>query len=467
MLRLQLAAWRVKRRIERKSTPVLRRSRGGLVVSMLQIQRCSTCGRPRLGHKGPLGKKCTMETQAMPQGKLQTLSGLSFASPAKPRETGFDAGTNSDDSISSTSEEEGKANVNPILVELTRQFHELSLVVKKSELRQITMENSLSSLLEQMSGQHVVNSGQHVVSSGMGNTDIAPSGNQGTSTNFNNTQHDFTAFSNTEAGPLDQITLPSGAQVSRRTLKAAKLGEFVHLNEFIPSYEPSRVFEATIIDEKLQIKQKKSSRKLDSFFIWLLAWAGYERTIVDENPSLYDKLSQYRLFIQELDAKYAWSAVVVYDGRNRLRKSLGRSFDFNITDTEFYVNLLEHGKTNVGCFRCKSIMHYVEDCPFRQSETAMAAVKHEEKSARKQQPRASPAGPGGQTARANTPWNVAAATFTPGNQSNSDRYTPVCINFNAGQCKFGQNCTKRHVCSRCGSNEPLPRCKTCNTNATT
>ena len=139
------------------------------------------------------------------------------------------------------------------------------------------------------------------------------------------------------------------------------------------------------------------------------------------------------------------------------------SFDFAVCDTELFCMLSEHVKPNVGCFRCKSIFHFVNDCPFQEKHAPLETVKKEKENTTR--------GSRGQRQRDNTgtSWNVHAPVFSPNRQStgNTPQQRQPCFNFNAGICRFTNNtCSRRHVCSKCGGSEPLPCCASCNASGT-
>jgi hypothetical protein len=166
------------------------------------------------------------------------------------------------------------------------------------------------------------------------------------------------------------IPLPNGARISRKTFLAAHSGEYINLPEFAPNSEPSAVMES-VIDEatgNLVFKSKTVKKAIDCFLSWARAWAGYESLLIEMNHTLYQCLSDYRLFIQSCDATYHWPAVTSYDQRHRHRTSMAHSVDFTACSTDIYVVTLNANTirpTPKSCYSCGSLYHNIKDCPFQ------------------------------------------------------------------------------------------------------
>ena len=374
-------------------------------------QRCSKCGRNRAGHTGPLGKKCTMKS-------------------VRTRQKSPD----SDEEWEPCNE----------IDELAKHIGKLAISVKQLADGQSMLRSELQELKEHTKPSTPVSSP----------IPAAPS---------SNTQHtplaDISAPDNLTAIAESFTSLPTGARVSAKTLRATKCGEFVNLSDYIPCNEPSLSYEAAIVDDKMSFRKKRTHRNMDNFFIWSLAWAGYEGVILNEHPSLYKQLMTYKLFIQECDIKFHWHAVYTYDAKLRHKCSLTRSFDFHVIETGFYVHLLEHLKpSKAGCFRCGSLFHFRQDCPFQETNE-MATNKASARSTNFSQARS------GRNNSRRTVWNVDAQPFTPGNRHSNTQgeVQPICINWNSDKCFNGANCPRRHVCSKCNGRDPISRCARCST----
>ena len=345
---------------------------------------CGTCGKPVRGHDGPPGAKCQFS---------------------------FTLGTPSKD----TNE--------PVVSELLAQMGKLAAAVELLSLEQKNIKTTLQ---------------------GSSNSqDIPPI--DSVSSLDDASQHLPGEINPTTNHPIDTVTLTTGARISARTARAARAGEFINLQEFIPCTDPSTDFETTIENNQLICRPKKSKRRLENFYIWSQAWAGLESLLVQTNPSLYHTLSKYRLFIQEQDQRFRWGHVFSYDSRHRAQLAITRSFNFTQTNMEIFVSTCaatDPKKTaDNACHRCHDLQHHVKDCPFTAGPQVEKAQSTASAGSHYGQPR-------GQFNQRRGPQPQRAYT-TP----------PVCIKFNAGECSLP--CPRRHVCIKCGGNEPKPRCLSC------
>ena len=155
---------------------------------------------------------------------------------------------------------------------------------------------------------------------------------------------------------------------------------------------------------------------------------------------------------------YNWSSVEQYDVRFRHNLSMTRSLDFHRTDTDLGFSIFNSTSLRPnpqGCFRCKSLLHHIRDCPFPETGT-VEKTPSQQKSNYK--------GPNRNSYSYNGGGNQQS-----GNQSrfgnNFARSREVCYNFNSGRCQDASFCGRLHICSGCGGPDPLPRCRKCsNTN---
>ena len=226
--------------------------------------------------------------------------------------------------------------------------------------------------------------------------------------------------------------LEGGSKLTDATYKNAISGEFVNLIDFLPSTE-TRDLEAHVSDETLQFKPRKAKKSLDNFSTWLQAWNEFESVVMSVHPDLYNNLSTYRRFIQSMDRKYIWPAVYSYDMRFRTELARKQSFGYNIQNNDLVVSILDATavKADINrCFRCKSVDHVIQECPF-------PALKVQVETAQKKEKRST----------AQFRW------YHAGKEG--------CNNFNYGKCHFSQ-CTRAHVCKSCRGTEPYVTCPQCN-----
>ena len=221
----------------------------------------------------------------------------------------------------------------------------------------------------------------------------------------------------------------------------------------MPTSEPSNVLE-TVIDEHtghLTFKAKAVKKSIDNFLMWTLAWSGYEELLVEADFTRYKHCVAYRLFVQKQNAVYNWAAVEQYDVRFRHNLSMSRSLEFHKTDTDLgfaIFNTTSLRPNPQGCFRCKSLLHHVRDCPFPETnpvEKAPVAQKGNYRNPRYNQYNGGGTQSGTQSRYGN----------------NYARSREVCYNYNSGRCNDASTCGRLHVCSGCGGPDPLPRCRKC------
>jgi hypothetical protein len=388
------------------------------IKAMGKAHRCSKCNRLRKGHVGPCGLRCDM-----PDDDQEWESTSEF--------------TENNDNVDnvepgpvtrskSNARSEGNSHENDtFLREIARQLGELTVNVAAL-----------------MADKSVSDRRQFVTSSSAG-SDVVPSSSSSGNV-VASVQSSVPA-----AAPVDseQVALTNGARVTKKLVKNAKAGEFIDLNELVPSNEPSNVMESSVDNEtgNLIFKKKAIKKTIDNFLTWSLAWAGYEELILENNFQLYKNCCAYRLFIQKQNALYLWSAVDQYDVRFRHNLSMCRSFEFHKMDTDLgfsVFNAMSVRPSQQGCFRCKSLLHHVKDCPFPETASEKASFKKNKGSS-----------------------NFSGAPSTNNYNSRGgfsySRGKEVCFNFNSGRCSDPCPSGRLHVCSGCGGPDPMPRCKKC------
>ena len=159
------------------------------------------------------------------------------------------------------------------------------------------------------------------------------------------------------------------AHVPPKIAASCQNGEYVNLYELLPHDTlPCNEMVATRNnDGTMSFQPKKFKKSLDNFDNWLSAWSVFEQLVVITKPTMYYKLSQYRQFIHRCDRKFLWHAVSTYDQRFRAKLSESKSFMYDTIDNMLYVSILDATAIRVDskqCFRCKSLDHLVFDCPF-------------------------------------------------------------------------------------------------------
>ena len=409
--------------------------------------RCTTCHRPRKGHVGPLGSKCSQLPLDIPNlGTSSDDTDHEDSVTSEEDSTGGRRGRNRnlrDDGHVSEAERvdsprrEGKTsgattdpNVMSSLAEILRQMSLLSADVAgvKDDNRDLASSHTLmQSRIETLSS-----------SRGSSNaTDILAA---------------LTAISS-PASQDQPVSLFTGARISKKTHAAAKAREFVNLADFLPNYEPCSTMVSSLDESSGQLvfKSKAAKRTIDNVLMWMQSWLGYEALLMECDSSIYQTCTNYRLFIQRTEAVHSWSAVMAYDHRLRVKLSMSKSLQFDVLDNDIHMSCFSSATIRANpkaCYRCHSIDHMVKDC----------FLLEEGSSAKTSQPSRT-----GKRSNNNNPFYSQVSSAIP----TSGVYNPagqVCRDFNLGRC-VRSPCTRRHVCSGCGGPEPIYRCARCSPNS--
>ena len=364
--------------------------------------RCSRCNRLRRGHEGPCGLRCEMPLPDVSRDiwEEEESDGASLVQDT-PKSRG------------NRSHSRQSANIpwnDPFVAELTRQLGELS--------------SNVSTLM-----------------ASRGASDVAPS--------RSSSEKVSTPITPLPSTTVDAaVSLTNGARVTKKVIAAAKAGEYTNLIDFIPASEPTNIMEG-VLDQAtghLICKQKTVKKNIDNYLTWALAWSGYEELLLEDKAcsrDLYRKCVSYRLFILKQNALYAWSAVEQYDTRFRHSLSLTHSFEFHKVDTDLgfsIFNSMAIKPNQQGCFRCKSLLHHVKDCPFPETHSVEKA-------------------PG--AFRKNNSRNSTYQNQNSRSGNSFARSREICYNYNSGRCTDSTVCGRLHICSGCGGPDPMPRCPKC------
>ena len=355
-------------------------------------KKCTKCFRPTKGHIGPCGVKC-INTPA-----------------SKDEEEGSPQATGDQESECLENVKQPVDNqMSVVLKELVNQMSELNLTMWK-------MNESQNEIREALKGRKIGPTEEKTAES-----EIHP-------------KVDSKTGSSTL--PLDQhdtmSTLPAGVKITQKTKDAALRGEFVNLSEFLQFAESavSNDLEPSVQNGILTFAPRKPKKCIESFHSWLMAWNSYEQLLISEKPELYNRLVCYRRFIQSCDVKFMWHATYSYDCRFRAKLAQAHSFQYDQIDYDLYITIFDttavrrNAKT---CFRCKSLEHSVQDCPFP-SRNPMEENKK------------------GQKGKTSERW--------------FHNNTEGCNNYQSGKCVF-PGCKRAHVCRQCRGSDPFYKCATC------
>ena len=240
-------------------------------------------------------------------------------------------------------------------------------------------------------------------------------------------------------------------RLSRKMEERAQNGEFIDFSEvlqqdLVGKHQPINSDVQATLDSNghLSFYQKNKTKQVDCLLTWLKAWGLYEATIMRFNPHRYNELAYYRYHISQLDKKYIWPAVMMYDIQFRM-KCATYNMPLNTTDVELSCTILDATavKQVKRCFRCGSPDHQAAECTF----PAPASL---EKDPRQKKTAAVMAGRGSSTqAAGSSQQGRVRAPLHDGKE--------ICLKFNSGNCTF-QQCRRAHVCKDCRGNHPATRC---------
>jgi len=231
----------------------------------------------------------------------------------------------------------------------------------------------------------------------------------------------------------------NGHRIPEKPARAAQCGEWVDLVDFLPSFVTLPMGEIEpvlhVSGNTVALRQKRPRRVIDGFSTWLSAWNNYEALLVQSDHRLYSRLVRYRQHIQELDRKFRWQAVLVYDCRFRLQLAETKCFDYHQLDKDLYVQILDASAIKPGvprCHRCRAFDHMVAECPFPKANSLeeVAPQKTRNRNASQDQ------------------W------LYQGKEG--------CNRYQTGQCRFNDSCIRAHVCKGCKGSEPFYKCRHCN-----
>ena len=207
--------------------------------------------------------------------------------------------------------------------------------------------------------------------------------------------------------------------VPERALRAALKGNYFTIDDFLENIVLDEA--ENEVERGSYYRPRRSRRKVENVKAWLEAWGRYERYMVRAHgEAIYFHLARYRAKILDMDKKYEWCCVYVYDMRHRAALS-GKSVAFDVLDLELHAQIYDPGSVRAGaprCYNCYSYDHLARNCPLKETPFRDA-------------PASSWGGWHGQSSR----------------QRSRQRY---CLNFNESYgCSF-RWCQKIHACTGCG-----------------
>jgi hypothetical protein len=413
--------------------------------------KCTKCNRPTRGHSGPVDDDCILPEAPdnYGQGSLQDVS-FDWVTSEQDKSNEANGGANADPPIKKRTPQ-AKPDAAFAMKELLLQMGHLSCTVQRmsDEQKALTTTQKLqgAELLKLKANPATPTTNGPPAQHGQQPARLPPA--------YDPQPLPLPAADDGASRANQQginpslelpIALPNGARISRKTMLAAKSGDYINLPEIDPNSEPSAIMESVIDDATGQIvfKSKSVKKAIDCFLSWARAWAGYESLLITMTPSLYQSLSDYRLFIQSCDATYHWPAVTSYDMRHRHRTSMSHSLDFTICSTDIYVvtlNVNTIRPTPKSCYNCGSLDHNIKDCPFQKPASRNQS---QAPTPRKSFP------PTNSNPRPNVSTNFIPRTDS---QAYGGDRQVLCYNWNNGRCT-SPACWRAHICSVAGVTPP-------------
>ena len=221
--------------------------------------------------------------------------------------------------------------------------------------------------------------------------------------------------------PMEDVVI-GDCVIPREVAVSALQGHYADLSKFVMSPNPACEQDKISISRNgkhLTVTNKLAPKSIHNYQMWTMAWANYEELLMRYLPytfNIYSKCAEYKRLIHIWQAKYKWPAVFVYDTKFRVNLSKSKSFGFDFFDGRLFSTVFDPTTIRSDaprCFRCQSIEHHINDCPFQKEPK-------EEK----------------------------------GKETKKDQ---ICFNFNRNKCTSSE-CPRRHVCRNCQGPKPASTC---------
>ncbi len=160
--------------------------------------------------------------------------------------------------------------------------------------------------------------------------------------------------------------------MQEKTAKAALVGEFVNLDEFLANISilSDKVHDVqSYMDTTGAIvyKPKLAKRRVTCFLTWLEAFTAYQQLMVAiHGYDLYMSMANYIMKILDYERKYQWNAVYTLDIRHRADLSR-KSVEFTNIDPRLPSSIFDSTVIKTSAPRysvCKSFLHTIAECPF-------------------------------------------------------------------------------------------------------
>lgn len=235
--------------------------------------------------------------------------------------------------------------------------------------------------------------------------------------------------------PATEIALGRGIpSLPRRMVERMLAWEYIDLAELPPARAHVSKESLNATPNVLLIQSLESARShrrlIPDITTWVQCFSIYTSVLATKHSEHVPELLAYMRDIIRVSRQFKWPAWIIYDTNYRQHMAETGGKDWSKVDPSIYSRCLTGwARPTSWCEWCVSLDHDSNDCPFS--------------SARGRE-------------RRTQPYPSTSRSSVPSRASQPQ----TCIKFNkyGGDCKFGQACKYRHVCSICEEPHPKSKC---------
>ena len=183
-----------------------------------------------------------------------------------------------------------------------------------------------------------------------------------------------------------------------------------------------------------------TTRKINSFSLWMEAWNVYASTLLSANPSRALELFGYQRLITSANLRLPFSAWMSYDTKFRTLAANYPLLRWDVCHPDLWLECMTTSQKPVTpdrwpCPHCNSIYHFPNRCPFRDGKTSVPNDTRPFS-----------------LAIPTNPQQLSQLSDTHSRQPNPPPF--LCRDFNnRGRCTQNR-CNFRHLCECCGGTHP-------------
>jgi len=234
--------------------------------------------------------------------------------------------------------------------------------------------------------------------------------------------------------PVTEVALGRGIPPLPKKLVEKMLAwKYVDLAE-LPPARGNTVKNAGQLSQNIVLIQspevlRNQQRLIPDITIWVQCFGIYASVLATQFPQHVPELLAYMGDIIKASKQFKWPSWVIYDVAYRQCMEETGQKDWSKVDPSIYArSFTGWAKTSSWCTWCVSLDHDNSSCPFNN----------------------------GQHYRHNT--NRRMQPYPTHMIRGSSEQTCIKYNRYNGDCKFGENCKYKHVCSSCGGGHPKSKC---------